>query len=721
MIKVLKVVGILLITALLGLAYWTWHPSGQNPSAAELSKEANNYQAEIIRDSWGVPHIVGDTNADTSFGLAYAHAEDDFETIQETVAATRGVIAQYRGKDAAPTDYMVQLMNVWPTLEREYKNIPNHVKSIAKAYAAGINLYAAENPGTTWRGLAPFTDKDVIAGFMFKTPFFYGLDKPVTALFEGKADLELALAPDQESMAWTVTESPLFERGSNAIAVAPLRSTDQKTRLLINSHQPMTGPVAWYEAHLHARRGWKIQGGLFPGTPVILHGFTPNLGWANTVNHIDLWDEYLIEVNPENPNQYKIDDQWVEFQRREITLLVKLFGNFKWPAKREVLRTVHGPVIESQGQLIALRYAGMGEVNQLEQYIRLNQANDFEDFMAAMELQYLPSINYVYGDKAGNVAFIHNAQYPKRSEGWDWSKVMPGNKSELIWRGYRPFREVPKLVNPKSGLVFNANNTPFSATDGPDNLQSSEFPESMGLASNQTNRSQRLIELNDGVTLISEEELLRQKFDVEYSVNSKFYKSLKNVIELDLSEHSELQEPQDIIRDWDRKVDIPNRNAAMAISVLREFHHNDSEDDSDEEVILAALKGAREYLLANYGSLQPEWGEVNRLKRGDFNQAVSGGPDVLRAIYSRGHDADERAYATAGDTWMALVSWDADGQQEAKVLHQFGSATLDETSKHYADQAALFVKEQWREATFDIEKIRSQAANTYNVGTRAPK
>ncbi len=711
-----KIFVVVLLTAM-SVLIWLWKPLPANPSAESLAKGSQFYQAEIVRDGWGVPHIVGERNMDTVFGLAYAHAEDDFATIQETVAAGRGVLAQYRGQSAAATDYLVQLFDVWGTVKHRYGEVPEDVLAIAEAYAAGTNLYASQHPEEVWAGLAPFTAEDVIAGFVFKTPFFYGLDKPLLDLFDENSNLEIALAPVGDQLAWSLAERGRTERGSNAIAVAKKRSPDQTTRLLINSHQPMTGPVAWYEAQLHAKQGWKIHGGVFPGTPVILHGFTPSMGWASTVNHIDLWDEYLLTRNPDNPNQYLLDGEWFDFERREVTLWVKLWGPFRFPAKRTVLRSRHGPVIEAGDKTYSIRYTGMGEIGQLEQYVRLNQASDAQSFLQAMSLVQLPSINFVYADKNSNIGFVHNAQYPNRSsEAWDWSKGLPGDKSELIWQGYRPFDAVPKLLNPESGLIFNANNTPFSATDGPDNLRAEQFPASMGLATNQTNRSWRLIELNDGVSPIGEAELLRQKFDVEYSTQSEAYFTLQKILAQDWSDDQRLEQAQNIIRAWDRRADVSNPHTAVPITILREMFKNKDKEDKSPATLRAAAETAVEYLLTNYGRLDPPWGELNRLVRGEFNQAVSGGPDLLRAIYSQGHRLDEKAYATIGDTWMAVVAWGPDGKQHNKVLHQFGSATLDETSPHYADQAEMFVKQQWREATFELDKVRAKATRTYKIG-----
>ncbi|MBT8114322.1 MAG: penicillin acylase family protein, partial [Arenicella sp.] len=391
--------------AITAAAIWLYRPLAENPDAETLAAAASNYAVEIIRDQWGVPHITGETDADVSFGLAYAHAEDDFETIQETLAATRGVLARYRGSSVATTDYVSHLLSVWPTVEARFANdVPEDVKAIAAAYVAGLNYYAAQHPDQTWQGLAPFKAEDVIAGFIFKTPFFYGLDDVLLDLFDEHRNIDIALDPAPGEIAWQSRRSSHSEFGSNALAVRAHRSGDGKTRLLINSHQPMTGPVAWYEAHLISQQGLNISGGLFPGTPVVLHGFNDQLGWANTVNHIDLSDSYVLTRNPENELQYRLDGKWVDFEVREVEIEVKLFGPFRYPVKRRLLISRHGPVIESKKASYALRYAGMGEIRQLEQYYRLNRAENIGEFMQAMRMNALPSINYIYADRDDNIA-----------------------------------------------------------------------------------------------------------------------------------------------------------------------------------------------------------------------------------------------------------------------------------------------------------------------------
>lgn len=714
--RILAGLGGVIFLAGMGAGMWLWHPVGGHVPAATLAAASANYDAEVIRDEFGVPHVYGARDADTAFGLAYAHAEDDFETIQETVAAARGVLAHYRGEDAAAVDYIASLLGVWDTIDKRYAaDVPADVKAMAEGYVAGLNLYASEHPETTWAGLAPFTPEDVIAGFIFKTPFFYGLDGTLLELFGADHTQAIALDPAGPKKAFLLGPRPASERGSNAFAVAPARSGDGMTRLVINSHQPLTGPVAWYEAHVVSGEGLDITGGLFPGTPVILHGFNRNLGWANTVSAQDLVDIFVLTINPDNKDQYWLDGAWADFEQSTAHINVKLWGPFAFPATRPVKRSVHGPVIEGPTGTYAIRYAGMDEVRQLEQYYRLGKSEDLGQFMDAMALNALPSINYVYADKAGNIAFVHNAQYPNRDNAWDWSGDLPGDRSDIVWNGYRPWDAVPKLVNPVSGFIFNSNNTPYSATDGPDNLKAEDFPQSMGLQTNQSNRSLRTMELTGDTDPISEERLLAIKFDNAYAQGSEADEVVKAVLAMDWSAEPGMAEAAAHLASWDYGTDASSRTAALGSlttnrAITEKYTHIKAPAPE------TAFREAVAWLKQHHGRIDPEWGKVNRLVRGDVSLPISGGPDTLRAVYPKEIRDDGELHMSAGDTWIALVEWDSEGRQRGRVISPFGSATLDEASPHYADQAPLFAGETWREALREKADVEARATRTYRPG-----
>ena len=392
--RLLKYAAILVAVIILGLAGVIVsdrlaQPSPPDPAA--LIAKASRYDVRIRRDSWGVPHILGKTDADVAFGLGFAHSEDDFATIQEVALATRGELAASEGLKGATTDYLVRLFRVWETVDARYeKDLPVDVRKVAEAYADGVNYYAALHPGQVSTGLLPLTGKDIVAGFVFKTPFFYGLDSMLRKLNTDTGG------------------KPLPEIGSNGLAVGPRRSADGATRLLVNSHQPYAGPVSWYEVVLQSGEGWHVAGGVFPGAPVMLHGHNEHLGWANTVNAPDLADIYKLTINPANDNQYMLDGKWRDFQKTDAAIRVKLFGPLIWTFHRDVLYAAQGPVFRTDHGVFAIRYAGMNEVRQIMQYFRLNKARDLDEWKDAMRLQALPSINYIYADEKGNIGYVYN-------------------------------------------------------------------------------------------------------------------------------------------------------------------------------------------------------------------------------------------------------------------------------------------------------------------------
>jgi len=669
------------------------------PPATVFAARAARYRVHIVRDTWGVPHVFGHTDADVAFGLGFAHSEDDFATIQDVVLATRGTLAAEKGMDAATTDYLVHLLRVWETVDARYeKDLPPDLRAVIEAYADGVNYYASLHPDRVAPGLLPLTGKDVVAGFVFKTPFFYGLDRTLKDIASPPAD---------------PAKPPV---GSNGAAVAPSRAADGETRLLVNSHQPYAGPVAWYEVVLQSDEGWHVAGGLFPGSPFMLHGFNAHLGWANTVNNPDLADVYRLTMNPANGNQYRLDGAWRDLKVEDAAITVKLLGPIEWTFHRPVYFAAQGPVLKTDHGVFAVRYAGMGEVRQVLQYYRLNKAGNRDQWLAAMRLQALPSINYIYADEKGNIGYVYNGEFPVRKPGFDWKGVLPGDRSDLIWHSYLPFERVPQIWNPKSGFVFNSNNTPFRATAREDNLIPEAFAPEMGIQTDMTNRAYRAEETFGADNSIAAAEFRKYKFDLAYSAHSDIAHEIAEVLAVDPHGDAELAREQEVLRHWNRVTDIHNRDAALPIEMALKVAPD--EDGGPRKMKpIDPLKLAADDLKRHFGRIDPEWGQVNRMRRGKLDLPIDGGPDVYRAVYGKEQD-DGTFTAVGGDTLILFVTWDRNGQVSAQSIHQFGSATLDENSRHYADQTPLFVAMKTKPVWFTRDELKGHIEEDYRPGQR---
>jgi penicillin amidase/acyl-homoserine-lactone acylase len=684
---------------------------GPDPSPHDrVRAAAAAWDVRILRDSWGVPHVFGRRDADAAFGLAYAHAEDDFATIQGSLLAARGALATRLGRRGAPNDYLVGLLRVHDVAAEGYATqLSPETRALVEGYAAGLQLYAELHPQEVAAGVLPFRGEDVVAGFVHKTPLFFGLHEVLPGLMDDE---------ETQASAERANAAPPVLHGSNAFAVAPSRSGDGRTHLAVNSHQPWEGPVAWYEAHVHSDEGWDMVGGVFPGAPVILHGHNRDLGWAFTVNRPDLIDVYALDTHPNDPDLYRFDGEWRRLERRQLGIRVRLLGPVVWTFERELLWSVHGPVVRGPRGSFGIRYAGWGDARLLEQWYAMNRARSLREWKRAMRMSALPSFNAVYADRRGNIFYVYNALLPRRPAGYDWSGTLPGDTSDTLWSEYLAFDELPQVENPPSGFVQNCNSTPFRSTLGPGNPEPDAWPSRFGIDDPMTNRALRVLELFGADLAITAEEFEAYKFDLRYSRRSELARQWRRLLAAPAPDDALLREALERLAGWDLSTHPDDPAAALAVLTLAPFAafpaRAASVDPSPSELIEALGRTARA-LRDAHGRLDVPWREVNRLRRGALDLGLGGGPDVLHAVYA-GDLEDGRVVADAGDSYVLLVNWDAAGRVRSRSIHPFGSATRDEASPHYADQSQLFAERRLKPVWFDEADIRAHLEREYRPG-----
>ena len=667
-------------------------------------------EASIERDTYGVPHVYGATDADAAFGLAYAQAEDAWPIMEGSLPFFRGNAGRYEGQEGAQSDYLVKWLDLWGTLDRDYERVLSpEIRAYVEAFAAGFNAFARDHTDEIEHPeLLPVTGKDIVAGHMLRHPLFYGFDGPVLELFGDTRPNTVSKAP--------YNPKPKDPIGSNATAVAPSRTDDGSTYLIINSHQPLTGPVAWYEAHIESGEGLNIMGGLFPGAPTMGVGFTQEHGWGATVNKPDLVDVYLLEMNPDNENQYLLDGQWRDLDVSTVKLKLKLWGFLPWSVSREVLRSAHGPALRTEHGVYAIRYAGIDEMKQVEQWLAMNKAKNFEEWQAAMALNHIQSFNFVYANRHGNIHFIHNAQLPVRAPGWNWQQYLPGDRSDLIWNAYYPTDALPQVTNPPSGFIHSANQTPFNVTSAAHNPLKTDAPADGGWQTRMTNRATRGLELFEEFGQISDEEVWALKHDNDYSPNYRGMAFFKRVTGLSTTTETQAQAIA-VLKTWDRSTDKDNRGAALGVCVLAAEWQAESGGNNNPEPA-DVLDDCIDQTLEIGGQLDPKWGEVNRHGRGGTLWPVAGGPDTLRAIYSRRLDGDDYLTAVAGDGLYYIIRWMPSGEQRVLGTHQYGNDMTNADSSHYLDQAEDYANEVLHEPLYTNESRQGRIERRYRVSSK---
>ncbi|MFL7869791.1 MAG: penicillin acylase family protein, partial [Anaerolineales bacterium] len=621
-------------------------------------------------------------------------------------------------------------------------------------------------------GLFPVNGKDIVAASVEKSPLFFGLDDTIGHLFSenpepvptftqvsynwlfgmkpftteptparpavpGRAEsteniktlLSLGLRDSPSTCVWgkCVAKIPEptthIEYNSNEFAIGPSRTSDGGTYLDVNSHQPYTGAVAWYEAHLHSDEGWDMVGGTFPASPLIIHGHNRDLGWAFTVNHPDLVDIYRLTINPDNPDQYLFDGEWRDLEVRAANLDVKLLGNLKLAVKREALWSVYGPAVRAENQTYALRYGDIGTAGIWEQLYRMNKATNFREWQAAMRLLQLPMFNAAYADKDGNIYYLYNGALPIRDPNYDWTGYLPGDTSKTLWTEYLPFDELPQVLNPASGFIQNANATPFRTTLGAGNPDPALYSPTLGIDTEISSRSLRMLELFGNDESITPEEFVQYKFDMQYSADSVVAQFVQMLSDAQMPT-PDTARAQEIIRNWDMRTDPENVGAAVMVYTLNAL--DDKYPDSihldrlgqanvSEAMLMEAFTEAVDTLMTHFGRVDMPWGDVNRLMRGEVDLPIGGGPDILHATYGALQE-DGRLKITDGDSYVLMVIWDKDGNVSSMSVHQFGSATSHPESPHYADQAPLMANRQLKPVWFDEADIRQHLEREYVPG-----
>ncbi|MCB9203999.1 MAG: penicillin acylase family protein [Flavobacteriales bacterium] len=692
----------MLVRIVLCLSILGWHVS--------LAQTIDPSNVTIIRDSLGVPHIFGKTDADAAYGLAYAHCEDNFSGMQEAVMAGKGLLGSYKGKEGVLFDFGLQFLNIDSLVEARFEqDLSAEFRAVLHAFAQAINDYAEANPKKVHlKKMLPVSAKDLVKSSTLSVSLMAGLGMGLKAVNENRVEEFLG-----SNEAHTGT-------GSNALAVAPEKMADGNAYLLINSHQPIEGRFAWYEAHVVSEEGWNCVGGLFPGGSSIFVGSNPNLGWGHTFNYHQFGDIYKLELNPKNKKQYKYDGEWRDFYIRKAKLKVKVAG-MKIPVTKKVKSCAYGPVFENKYGSWAFRFAAYHDIRATEQWFRMNKASNYAEFDAAMKMQAVPLFNTVYADKDGNILLHSGGKVPKRDPKLNWTAPITSNTSDHRWTEILDYGQLPHVENPECGYVYNANNTPLECTGDSCNWNE-YFPGLQTFMYNRGERFKYLMETHEGK--FTEADLDRIKYDFSYHPDGIYENKFAALFNLDEAKYPDIADAIQKLKKWDRRGNVDNMDAALAM-VTHDFLQLAADAPFaiymvrqaylDEETAVDAVRKAKKLLTKTHGTMDVPLGDVQRLIRGDKSLPAHGLREVPRATDTKLHDKKKGIYkVTGGDGYIQIARFGKGGTQ-VRSINALGAST-DPQSPHYNDQMEPFTNHEYRKIHFEREKLEAVAERVYHPG-----
>lgn len=708
--------------------------TAQAPGAADLARwKKTAERVTIMRDKWGIPHVFGKTDADAVFGLLYAQAEDDFNRVELNYINAMGRLAEVEGEMEIWRDLRMKMYITPADMQAKYAASPAWLKELMNGFADGLNYYLHTHPEVKPKLITRFEPWMALS---FSEGSIGGdiesIDLKDLERFYGKRPL-----PTLASLDKGFDAEP---RGSNGFAIAPRLSATGNALLLINPH------TSFYfrpEVHMVSEQGLNAYGAVTWGQFFIYQGFNDRTGWMHTSGGGDVIDEYLeTVVERDGKFFYKYGKEERPVVARPITL------PYKTPSGAMASKTVtayfthHGPVVrEADGKWVAVRM--MDEpLKALTQSYTRTKARDYDAFYKAMELRTNSSNNTVYADAKGNIAYFHGNFIPRRDPKFDWTKPVDGSDPATEWRGLHAIEETITLFNPASGYISNTNNWPFSAS-GASSPKRQDWPDYMwSLPENARGRhAERVLKDARGFTLDS---LIAAAYDSHLTAFEPLVPQLlKDYDALPASDprKAALAGQVAALRGWDLRFGVASVPTSLAIYWGQDMVAKNAPraraqgtpvvdfitNSLDAEERLSSLLRASDKLTADFGTWKTPWGEINRFQRisGDIEQQyddskpswpvgfASANWGSLASFGMVAKQKTKRIYGDRGNSFVAVVEFGP--KVRAKSILAGGNSN-NPASKHFADQAEMYSRGEFKDVLFYKEDIEKHLERKYHPG-----
>ncbi len=666
---------------------------------------------EILWDSFGVPHIFAKTEEGGFYGFGYAQTQSHGNLLLRMYGESRARAAEYWGDKYESQDKWLVANDVPARSIQWFRQQTPQMQKNLEAFAAGINAYAAAHPdkiGADVKVVLPLTGVDIIAHAQRLMNFGY-------------------IASDRK----VLTDPSINEAGgSNAWAVAPSRSASGKAMLLANPHLPWApSQLTYYEAQITAP-GMAIYGATQVGLPVLRFGFNNDLGFTNTVNTMQGFTSYRLTLEGEG---YRFDGKTLPFKSVTKSYKVRQADGTLKTVSFEQKSTVHGPVftLPDGKTTIALKVAGLDRPGVLEQYLDMGKARDWATFEKALRKMQVVMFNIVYADRAGHILYLDNGLLPKHASGdlKYWSAPVPGDTSATLWKSVHSYDDMPKLLDPATGFVQNANDPPWLAT-WPRALDPKRFPAYVAPVGPMSQRAQMSVKLMTQTPKISFDDFVSRKLTTTSLMAERMLPELLKAAAG--SDDADVKAATALLKGWDRRFEPDSRAALLFETWAGLFAPKNFTDQSnyavkwtlddpletprglkDPAAAVMMLKQAVAKTRQTYGAIDRPYGDVSRFHIGDVSVPANGGfgnTGVFRTITWGPMKNGERT-PVHGETWVSMVEFGT--PMKAVGLMSYGNSS-QLGSKHNNDQLQLLADKKFRTLWIDRADIEGHLEEKTN-------
>jgi acyl-homoserine-lactone acylase len=712
----------------------TYSIAQQTPGDDMMRWKAEAQAVTIVRDNWGIAHIHGSTDANAVFGMIYAQAEDDFNRVETNYLVSLGRQAEAEGEAAVFTDLRQRLFIDPEDLKARYASSPASLKELMNAWADGLNYFLATHPQVKPKVIKHFEPWMPLS---FSEGSIGGDIERVNPIA-----LEMFYSPHHRRLTAAARDwesTPHEPSGSNGIAIAPSNTTEHHALLLINPH---TSFYFRSELEVQSDQGLHAYGAVTWGQFFIYQGFNEHCGWMHTSTGADAVDEFKETiVHHGSALRYRFGNEERPVTVSMITVAYRKFGGALGEHKFKVFRTHHGPIVrQADGKWISVALM-FKPVEALSQSYLRTKAHDYASFLEVAQLKANSSNNTIFADTSGNIAYLHPQFMPRRDNRFDYTQPVDGADPATDWKGEHELDELPRLLNPPNGWIFNTNNWPYSAA-GPYSPKQADFPRYMDSAGENPRGIHATLVLQ-GRKDFTVPSLMSSAFD---SYLPAFARLIPGLIEAyDRTDSHELQvrlrDQIALLRSWDfrwRADSVPTSLAvfwAEALShdvqtVASEAHmgvHDYIVERAAPDQKLQALITASQRLTDDFGSWQTPWGEINRFQRlsddieANFDDSKPSIPvpftssewGSLAAFGASRHNGTKRFYGTSGNSFVAVVEFGPTVRARAVTA---GGESGNPASPHFDDEAERYASGNLREVYFYDSQLQGHTERTYRPG-----